>query len=156
MALFNTITSRLYHELCRGVKVVLAVAGILQTSGPWCSLMRGAALAGALISTMAQGNATAAIRHVQLPIVARPYPTLQPKMPTPARHLFVANMAGLSKSQRWPAGSTSTPTARMSSFVMSQVRVIFIRRTGGKDCCIDARPSAIFTIGHGNICNAWT
>ena len=79
MALFKTITSRLYRELCRGVQVILAVA---------------------LISTMAQGNATAAIRHVQLPIIARRYPTLQPKMPTPARHLFVADMAGLSKSQR--------------------------------------------------------
>ncbi len=39
-------------------------------------------------------------RQVTLPRATRPYPTLQPKMPAPARHLFVAKMAGLSKSQR--------------------------------------------------------
>ena len=35
-----------------------------------------------------------------LPAPVRPYPTLQPKMPTPARHLYVADMRPLDYSQR--------------------------------------------------------
>ncbi len=58
-------------------------------------------LLGALVLSAAGGGVQAAsLREIHLPVVARPYPTLQPKMPPPARHLFVANMKGLPKAQR--------------------------------------------------------
>ncbi len=100
MAQFYKMTSHLYRELCRSAKVLSPFDNIPRTSGHSCSVIRAAALAGFLVSMLFQGAEAATLRHVQLPTVARPYPTLQPKMPTPARHLLVANMAGLSKAQR--------------------------------------------------------
>ena len=46
-----------------------------------------------------------ALWHITLPKMRRPYPTLQPKMPAPARHLFVADMQHLPASQRILLGS---------------------------------------------------
>ncbi len=40
------------------------------------------------------------LRNLVLPKVARPYPTFQPKMPPPARHLYVANIGKLSADQQ--------------------------------------------------------
>ena len=39
-------------------------------------------------------------RHVLLPQVKRTYPTFQPKMPPPARHLYVANISALPPDQK--------------------------------------------------------
>ena len=39
-------------------------------------------------------------QHVLLPQVQRPYPTFQPKMPPPARHLYVANISALPPDQK--------------------------------------------------------
>ena len=38
--------------------------------------------------------------NIVLPIVPRPYPTFQPKMPPPARHLYVADVRRLSRDER--------------------------------------------------------
>ncbi|MCL5946379.1 MAG: hypothetical protein M1472_05950 [Planctomycetes bacterium] len=40
------------------------------------------------------------LSNLVLPKVARPYPTFQPKMPPPARHLYVANISKLSANQQ--------------------------------------------------------
>jgi hypothetical protein len=73
----------------------------------WNIQVRRGVFATGLIMCMAAANATVraapeflAPRNVSLPVVARPYPTLQPKMPPPARHLFVARMRHLPASQR--------------------------------------------------------
>ena len=67
---------------------------------PWRKAWLYIALAGFLFSSHSGLLRAAELRGLQLPVVPRPYPTLQPKMPPPARHLFVADMAGLSKSRR--------------------------------------------------------
>ena len=100
MAWFNKITSRLYLAVRRSAKLCSQAGNISRTSGHWRRVVPAAVLVTLLVLTPGGGVGAATLSHVQLPIVARPYPTLQPKMPTPARHLFVANMAGLSKAQR--------------------------------------------------------
>ena len=40
------------------------------------------------------------LRNLVLPKMARPYPTFQPKMPPPARHLYVANIGKLPAAQQ--------------------------------------------------------
>ncbi|EGQ61120.1 hypothetical protein GGI1_04622, partial [Acidithiobacillus sp. GGI-221] len=39
-------------------------------------------------------------QHVLLPQIKRTYPTFQPKMPPPARHLYVANISALPPDQK--------------------------------------------------------
>ena len=66
----------------------------------WRSTLLPVLLGALMLSAAGGGGQAATLRALHLPVVARPYPTLQPKMPPPARHLFVARMAGLSRPER--------------------------------------------------------
>ncbi len=66
----------------------------------WPEGLLAAALATAMFVSAGGAVRAASLRGIDLPDVARPYPTLQPKMPPPARHLFIARMAGLTRPER--------------------------------------------------------
>ncbi len=57
-----------------------------------------AILTGVWAASAAASNI--ALRNVRLPRRPRPYPTFQPKMPPPARHLYVANIGKLPPDQQ--------------------------------------------------------
>ena len=60
----------------------------------------GAGLAGTAEAGAGAVGANPPWRNLVLPKVARPYPTFQPKMPPPARHLYVANIGKLPPDQQ--------------------------------------------------------
>ncbi|MBU2848914.1 hypothetical protein HF925_10065, partial [Acidithiobacillus ferriphilus] len=92
---YSFLSERRFNDCLRcGLRLIVVAWALVALGG--CA----STLSPSMSAASAPTRTSVLPAHVLLPRIKRTYPTLQPKMPPPARHLYVANISALPPDQK--------------------------------------------------------